>query len=203
VSQPGQWRLGPCRLAAAVGLLLLTGCNKNLVVVIPDTTDGHIGAVVVEANGNKAVLDTAYAAATPGSGALKPDTSDAQQVKKIFGTALTAQPAAPSTYTLYFVNDSDQLTPDSKPAFEKVFTDVQQRKAPEIVVTGHTDTMGDPTYNDRLSLERAKAVSKLFVARGIPADSVSVAGRGQRDLLVQTPPDKAEPLNRRVEITVR
>jgi outer membrane protein OmpA-like peptidoglycan-associated protein len=191
------------RLAAAFGLLLLTGCNKNLVVVIPDSADGHIGAVVVESNGDKAVLDTAYAAATPGSGALKPATSDAKQVKEIFGTALTAQPTPPVDYTLYFINDSDQLTPDSKPTFEKVFTEVQQRKAPEIVVTGHTDSVGDPTYNDRLSLERAKAVSKLFVARGFPASSISVAGRGQRELLVQTPPNKSEPRNRRVEITVR
>ena len=191
------------RLAAALGLLLLTACNKNLVVVIPDTVDGHIGAVVVESNGNKAVLDTAYAAATPGSGALKPATSDAKAVKEIFGTALTAQPAAPMAYTLYFINGTDDLTQDSKPAFEKIFADAQQRKAPEIVVTGHTDTMGDPIYNDKLSLDRAKAVSKLFVARGFPAASISVAGRGQRELLVQTPPNKSEPLNRRVEITVR
>jgi outer membrane protein OmpA-like peptidoglycan-associated protein len=193
-----------CRLAAAFGLVLLAGCaNKNLIVVIPDSTDGHIGAVVVEANGDKTVLDTAYAAATPGSGALKPATTDAQQVKEIFGTALTAQPVAPKVYTLYFVNDSDRLTPESQPAFEKVFVDVQQRKAPEIVVTGHTDTIGDPSYNDKLSLERAKAVSKLFVARGFPAQSISVAGRGQRELLVQTPANKSEPRNRRVEITVR
>jgi outer membrane protein OmpA-like peptidoglycan-associated protein len=190
-------------LAAALGLLLLTGCNKNLVVVIPDTADGHVGAVVVEANGDKAVLDTAYAAATPGSGALKPATSDAKEVKEIFGTALTAQPVAPVDHTLYFINDSEELTPDSKPTFEKVFTEVQQRKAPEIVVTGHTDTVGDPTYNDKLSLERAKAVSKLFVAHGFPASSISVAGRGQRELLKQTPPNTSEARNRRVEITVR
>lgn len=191
------------RLAAAFGLLLLTGCNKNLIVVIPDTADGHVGAVVVEANGSKAVLDTAYAAATPGSGTLKPATSDAKEVKEIFGTALTAQPAAPSIYTLYFINDSLDLTPDSKPAFEKILTDIQQRKAPEIVVTGHTDTVGDPAYNDKLSRERAKAVSKLFVARGFPDSSISLAGRGQRELLVQTPPNKSEARNRRVEITVR
>ena len=194
----------PRRLVAAFGLVLIAGCtNKNLIVVIPDSADGHIGAVVVEANGDKTVLNTAYAAATPGSGGVKPATSDAQQVKEVFGSALTAQPVAPTIYTLYFINDSDQLTPDSKPAFDKVFDDVKQRKAPEIVVTGHTDTMGDPAYNDRLSLERAKAVSKLFVAGGFPATAISVAGRGQRELLVQTPPDKPEKLNRRVEITVR
>lgn len=187
----------------AFSFLLLTACNHNLVVVIPDTADGHVGAVVVEANGSKAVLDTAYAATTPGTGALKPATSDAGQVKEIFGTALNAQPVRPMVYTLYFINDSDQLTPDSKPAFEKVFADARERKAPEIVVTGHTDTMGDPLYNDRLSLERAKAVSQLFIARGFPASSISVAGRGERELLVPTPPDTSEALNRRVEITVR
>ena len=198
-------RLGLCRLAAAFGVVVLAGCaNKNLIVVIPDSADGHIGAVVVEANGDKTVLNTAYAAATPGSGgAVKPVTSDAQQVNQIFGSALTAQPIAPKVYTLYFVNDSDRLTPDSEPAFEKVFVDVMQRKAPEIVVTGHTDTMGDPSYNDKLSLERAKAISKLFIARCIPSESVSLAGRGERDLLVQTAANVSEPRNRRVEITVR
>src|SRR3954468_23567711 len=104
----------PTRLAATLGLLLLTACNKNLVVVIPDAADGHIGAVVVESNGNKAVLDTAYAAATPGSGALKPATSDAREVKEIFGNALTAQPTAPMAFTLYFITGTDDLTPDSK-----------------------------------------------------------------------------------------
>src|SRR6185437_2549187 len=123
-------------LAAAFGLLLLAGCNKNLVVVIPDTADGHIGAVVVESNGNKAVLDTAYAAATPGSGALKPATSDAKEVKEIFGTALTAQPTAPADYKLYFINHSLELAPDSKPTCEKVLAEARHRKAPEIVVAG-------------------------------------------------------------------
>jgi outer membrane protein OmpA-like peptidoglycan-associated protein len=191
---------------AALGLALLAGCaNKNLVVVIPDSGDGHIGAVVVEANGGgKTVLDTPYAAATPGSGgAIKSATSDAQQVKQIFGNALDAQPPAPKTYILYFVNDSDRLTPDSQPAFEKIFIDVKSRKAPEVVVTGHTDTMGDGTYNDTLSLQRAKAVSKLFVARGIPPEAVIAAGRGERELLVKTADNVPEPLNRRVEITVR
>jgi outer membrane protein OmpA-like peptidoglycan-associated protein len=192
-------------LGVALGLVLLAGCaDKNLVVVIPDSGDGHVGAVVVEAGGGKTLLSTAYAGATPGSGgAMKPVTSDAQQVNAIFGSALTAQPIAPKIYILYFVNDSDRLTPDSQPAFEKVFLDVKGRKAPEVVVTGHTDTMGELSYNDMLSLERAKAVSKLFIARGLPAESVSVAGRGQRELLVQTADNVPEPLNRRVEITVR
>jgi outer membrane protein OmpA-like peptidoglycan-associated protein len=192
-------------IAPALCLVLLAGCaNKNLIVVIPDTADGHIGAVVVEASGNKTVLDTAYAGATPGSGGtIKAVTTNAQEVDKIFGTALTAQPEVPKIFTLYFISDSDQLTPDSKSAFEAVFLETKRRKAAEVVVTGHTDTMGDGGYNDKLSLERAKAVSKLFIAGGVPADVISTAGRGERELLVQTADNVSEPRNRRVEITVR
>ena len=189
-------------IAPGLGLALLAGCaSKNLVVVIPDSADGHIGAVVVEANGSKTVLNTAYAAATPGSG--KQETSSAEQVGRIFGTALAAQPTAPKIFILYFINDSDQLTPDSKMAFEEVFLEAKRRKAAEVVVTGHTDTMGEPAYNDTLSLQRAKAVSKLFVTGGLAPDAVSVAGRGERELLVKTGVNVPEPKNRRVEITVR
>jgi outer membrane protein OmpA-like peptidoglycan-associated protein len=193
------------RLAPILGLALLAGCaSKDLVVIIPDSTDGHIGAVVVEAGGTKTLLNSAYAAATPGSGgAMKPVTTNAQEVNQIFGSALAARPIPPKSYTLYFKADSDTLLPDSRAAFDDVFTEIARRKAAEIVVTGHTDTLGQRDYNDKLSLERAKAVSKLFVARGLAPDSVIAVGRGERELLVQTQDEVSEPRNRRVEITVR
>jgi outer membrane protein OmpA-like peptidoglycan-associated protein len=133
--------------------------------------------------------------------------SDANSVDKVFGSALAARPIPPKTYALYFVNDSTELVPESRAAFESVFADVAKRKAAEIVVTGHTDTVGTREYNDRLSLERANAVATQFkdsfAANGIKSDAVSTAGRGERDLLVPTGDQVPEPRNRRVEITVR
>lgn len=38
---------------------------------------------------------------------------------------------------------------------------------------------------------------------GIPADRIQAAGRGEREPLVPTPDEVAEPRNRRVEVTVR
>jgi outer membrane protein OmpA-like peptidoglycan-associated protein len=179
--------------------------RNDLVVVIPDSEDGHIGAVVVEAAGNKTVLDKAYAAAGAGAvpNTVAPVPADAQAVDRIFGTALAAQPIPPKSYTLYFFSDSDRLVPDSKAAFEAVFAEIARRKAAEIVVTGHTDTLGDPAYNDKLSLDRAKAVSKLFIQRGLPPESVLAVGRGQRELLIPTKDQVSESRNRRVVITVR
>jgi outer membrane protein OmpA-like peptidoglycan-associated protein len=88
-----------------------------------------------------------------------------------------------------------------------MLAEVSARKAVEVVVTGHTDTLGGTEDNDSLSLERATAVAaKLkdsLAAHGVAADAVTVVGRGERDLLVTTRDQKAEPRNRRVEITVR
>jgi OOP family OmpA-OmpF porin len=188
-------------LAAA---LLLSGCARDMVVVIPES-DGHVGAVVLQSHDPKIVLDKAYAAAAPGflGGAMKPAPADAKEVDQIFGSALAAQPIPPKSYTLYFLNDSDELVPDSRAAFDEVFAEIARRKAAEIVVTGHTDTTGTPEHNDQLSLERAKSVVRLFVARGLAPEAVTAAGRGQRELLVPTGDQAPEPRNRRVEITVR
>jgi OmpA-OmpF porin, OOP family len=42
-----------------------------------------------------------------------------------------------------------------------------------------------------------------LVRVGIPPDRISVAGRGEREPLIPTDDEVAEPRNRRVEINVR
>jgi len=172
--------------------------------VLPES-DGHVGAVVVHDAGGDRVLDQAYAAAggPGGGGALRPVEVAPQEVSAIFGPALAARPISPKSFTLYFISDSDQLTDASRAAFEEVLAEVARRKAAEVVVTGHTDRAAESVYNDTLSLKRAKAVRKLFVARGLPPESVIAAGRGEREPLVPSADGVREARNRRVEITVR
>lgn len=198
-------RLCTLALVGATGLAACTP-KANLVVVLPEET-GHVGAVVVKDThgATKEVLDRPYAAvgARAGSTDVRPVTVDTAEVRKIFGPALAAQPLPPASFVLYFESDTDVLTPPSVAAFEEVFQDVARRKAAEVVATGHTDTMGETSYNDALSLRRARKVRDMLVARGIPPDDVVVAGRGERELLVTTPDETPEPRNRRVVVTVR
>src|SRR5262249_48230812 len=155
--------------------------NKdNLVVVLPESS-GHVGAVAVYTpEGTKTtVLDKPYAAAGSGAGStsVAPVEVNQQEGNEIFGKALAAQPIPPQTFVLYFESGTDVLTPDSQKAFEGVFTEISRRKAAEIVVTGHTDTVGSLTDNDALSLQRAEAVRQLLIARGLPPDDVVAEGR--------------------------
>jgi outer membrane protein OmpA-like peptidoglycan-associated protein len=194
-------------LGLIAGLALLAGCGgvkDNLVVVVPGA-DGHVGAVTVTDTHGQTVLDQAYAAATAGRGETRTERVEitASQVEAIFGQARAARPKPPVAFRLYFVSDADQLTPESRVAFEDVFKEIASRAAADIVVTGHTDTFGTDAYNDGLSAQRATAVRALLIARGLKPDSVTTAARGKRELLIATGDQVHEPRNRRVEITVR
>ena len=84
-----------------------------------------------------------------------------------------------------------------------VFGELKKRPSPEITVIGHTDRLGPDQANDTLSLQRAQRVKELLIQRGVAAERISVAGRGEREPLVPTADEVAEPRNRRVEINVR
>src|SRR6516165_3065784 len=126
-----------------------------------------------------------------------------ENINVIFRHAIAAQPILPHHFRLYFILGSDELTPESKIAYRAVFDDVKQRLVHEIEVIGFADTLGDPAYNQSLSLARAAAIRDTLVRDGLDRDAISIAGRGKHDLLVPTADQAPEPRNRRVEITVR
>ena len=81
--------------------------------------------------------------------------------------------------------------------------ELKRRAVPDIVVIGHTDTIGALEWNDKLSLARAERVREALIAQGLPATRITAAGRGEREPLVTTADNVAEPRNRRVEVNVR
>ena len=177
--------------------------GETLFVVVPDD-DGHVGQITVNDGSSEIVLDTAYEAAhVTQEGAVEKADFRESDVSEIFSAALAAKPTPPHSFILYFEFGSDTFTDDSLYEFEKVFADIWSRQHFAVDVIGHTDTAGKQDYNAGLSLERAEAVREMLVSRDIDGSTVSAIGRGELDLLVDTPDDTAEPANRRVEITVR
>ena len=177
--------------------------RDDLYVLLPDA-QGKAGALSVTQGAQEQVLDAPYSAAKiQGEGQLQTTTVPEEVVKQVFADALAAQPARPISFLLYFVEAKDELTPESQQTIQQVFAEIARRPAPEIVVIGHTDRVGSTASNDALSLRRAQKVRDDLVARGIPAERTEIAGRGDREPLVPTPPQVAEPRNRRVEISIR
>lgn len=174
-----------------------------LIVLLPDE-DGSTGRAVVSNPAGSADLN-APRNATNVAPNQKPGviTMSEADVKRLFGDALDALPPAPQSYTLYFRFESDELTEDSKALVPKILATVKGRTAPEVVVVGHTDTMGTTAANFALGLKRAVAVRELLVASGLDATTVEATSLGESFLLIQTPNDTPEPRNRRVEIAVK
>jgi len=182
---------------------LLAGCATSERVVLLPEQDGRPTSVVVRQGSREVVLDRPYSATELTAADPWTYRANAEEVRANFGDALAAQPERSASFTLYFVEGSDELTEDSKRVLESVFADLQQRKVPDVLVVGHTDTVGTDQFNDALARQRAEKIRAALIARGIaPADVVAI-GRGKRELLVQTPDGVAEPRNRRVEIVVR
>ncbi len=84
-----------------------------------------------------------------------------------------------------------------------MFENIKRRPAYEVGVVGHTDTLGDKTYDQQLSLQGPRAIRDQLVRDGFDARAIFTAGRGELDLAVQSGDQVFEPPNRRVVITVR
>jgi len=175
----------------------------ELFAVIPNAA-GKAGSITVQRGGQSHVIDTPYGAQRiDATGAVVAGKLEAAAVRDAFGSTLDALPGKPETFMLYFLEGRDELTVESRTELEKVFMELKRRPLPDIVVIGHTDTVGNLTFNDRLSLQRAERLREMLVGLGIAGDRIQAAGRGKRELLVPTEDNVAEARNRRVEINVR
>jgi outer membrane protein OmpA-like peptidoglycan-associated protein len=126
-----------------------------------------------------------------------------EEVQALVGPALEALPKPPEHLTFYFVHDSTELTEASRAKLPEVLQIIRKRAAVEISVVGHSDTVGTSPYNYRLSLERARAVATLLVAKGVNPSVLEMASHGEHDPLIPTGDETPEPRNRRVEAAVR
>ena len=192
---------------AFIAALILGGCatapSQDLVVLLPDK-DGKVGTLVVQNQKGSAVLNTAYATArTAPDGSVARGTASQGEIKEVFGSALSAQPPRPISFTLYFESGSDEITAQSKQELKRILAEMARREAPDITVIGHTDLVGSDPSNDALSLQRAGRVKSMLVEMGVPAERILIAGRGRREPLIPTADGVIEPRNRRVEISVR
>lgn len=192
------------RLLVLIALFVFMGCaGHDRTVLLPDR-EGRSSALVVKTTRGETVLDKPYQAADVyQDGRVETKVLNPDAVSRQFGEALATQPPLPVSFTVYFIEGSDELTSESKPIMADIKEALLRRPFPEITVIGHTDSVGTATYNDTLSLKRAEAVRRILLQEGISAVSIDVAGRGSRELLVPTQDGVSEPRNRRVDISVR
>ena len=189
-----------------IGLLLglLAACAPATRVTLLPQAGGAPSAVAVRTGQAEQVLDRPYQVADVSqSGRISADATTAEQVRQAYPQLLALMPQPPERFVLEFEPGTSSLTADSQAQLARVIAQARARAGGEIVITGHTDRQGWLEANDRLSLERAQAIRALLIERGFAAALIEAVGRGEREPVVPTDDEVAEPRNRRAEIIVR
>lgn len=189
-------------------LLLLSACAptipRSYIVLMPDL-DGTVGQVIVTGQKGSQVLTRAGQAAGIDGHEVKAELGGAK-LDADFSEAKAAQPAPPEHFLLYFISGGIRLTEESEIQFNDLLNRWRARGAQsivEVVVIGHTDTVGSAENNVALSTQRAKAVVDRLQASGLKLSALTLESHGEKNPLIPTKDGVSEPRNRRVQVTIR
>jgi outer membrane protein OmpA-like peptidoglycan-associated protein len=103
---------------------------------------------------------------------------------------------------LLFDYDSDVLRPAAQQNLASLAASLDKYPNTNILVVGHTDSVGTDAYNMSLSERRSAAAVNYLVSRGVDRNRLRAAGRGETEPLVSNATAEGRQQNRRVEVAI-
>jgi len=109
-------------------------------------------------------------------------------------------PAAPKHFIIFFGFNKCNITAEADSVLSEAAAAAKSGGSASVTIVGHTDTVGSPKYNQKLSECRANAAKSNLAGKGVPEGAISASGKGESELMVQTGDGVKEPQNRRATI---
>jgi outer membrane protein OmpA-like peptidoglycan-associated protein len=104
-------------------------------------------------------------------------------------------------YGIYFDFNSATIKPESDTVLQQIAGILQRNPDWKLSVSGHTDNIGDDTFNLGLSQRRAAAVKNALVTRyGVSPDRLATSGYGASQPIESNKTMEGRARNRRVEL---
>jgi len=101
-----------------------------------------------------------------------------------------------------FGSDVESLNQQSTEIVERIGKALLGVGIERVRVDGHTDASGKETYNQQLSLRRAKSVGKVLTSVGMKEENIQLQGLGSREPVASNDTAAGRTENRRVSIVV-
>lgn len=98
--------------------------------------------------------------------------------------------------------DKAVIKPEGKAKLDNMLSKLKDITVEVIVATGHTDSIGAPAYNQKLSVRRANAVKDYLVKHGVDPKNVFAEGKGETKPIASNKTKAGRAKNRRVDIEV-
>ncbi len=103
---------------------------------------------------------------------------------------------------IQFAFDSSEIRPEWRPVLDEGARVLMDNPEIDVVIEGHTCSIGTDSYNLGLSERRAASVKNYFLTRGISEDRMTTVGYGMRRPIADNTTEEGRRLNRRVEIKI-
>jgi outer membrane protein OmpA-like peptidoglycan-associated protein len=103
---------------------------------------------------------------------------------------------------ILFPFDSDDLLPQARRNLQELADQLQAEPRTDVMIVGHTDSVGSDSYNQDLSERRARSAASYLVSQGVSRSRLQPLGRGEREPIESNESDAGRQQNRRVEIAI-
>ena len=103
---------------------------------------------------------------------------------------------------IQFTTGSYQLRDTSIPSIQSIAEFLLKNPSYQILIVGHTDNVGSPSFNKQLSLKRAESVAQVLLKEGVISDKIFIQGKGMEKPLVPNTSRENRAKNRRVEFLI-
>ena len=105
--------------------------------------------------------------------------------------------------SLLFKSGSSDLGPGAGERLRRLADTLVEYPASRVIIKGHTDAVGEPDYNMRLSAERSERVRDYLVEASVGLTRISAIGFGETLPVASNTTAAGRQQNRRVEIEIR
>jgi outer membrane protein OmpA-like peptidoglycan-associated protein len=103
---------------------------------------------------------------------------------------------------LYFDADSATIKPASFGVLQEIYDFLTSNNNVAIEIGGHTNSLPEDEYCDRLSTARAKNIAEYLYSKGIPQSQIAFKGYGKRQPIASNQTVEGRRRNQRVEIKI-
>jgi len=91
---------------------------------------------------------------------------------------------------------------ESLPQLNDLFSFLKNKESVTVEIAGHTDNIGKPADNLKLSKERSESIVKFLVNKGISPSRLKAKGYGDTKPIADNSTDEGRRLNRRTEVII-
>ena len=98
--------------------------------------------------------------------------------------------------------DKSNIKSEAGAILDRLVAFMNENKDKRVALSGHTDSIGTPAYNQKLSERRVNSVKDYVVKKGVNSGRISGQGFGESKPIADNKTKEGRAKNRRVEIKV-